>query len=121
MGRKKVATNFYEDEFECNCGCGLKNINPVLVERLQEARTDYGSPMVLTSGLRCKKFNSKQNGSPNSSHLWGEAVDVAMNDPILRYRMVQIFQKYFKRIGIAKNFIHVDVDHMKIHPCIWTY
>tara|TARA_R110002020_G_scaffold159787_1_gene343907 strand:- start:1 stop:366 length:366 start_codon:yes stop_codon:yes gene_type:complete len=121
MGRKKITTNFYEDEFECNCGCGLKNINPVLVERLQEARTDYDSPMVVTSGLRCKNFNSKQNGSPNSSHLWGEAVDVAMNDPILRYRMVQIFQKYFKRIGIAKNFIHVDVDHMKIHPCIWTY
>ena len=121
MSRAKLARNFYEDEFTCKCGCGLNGISQSLVDLLQETRYEYGSSMVVTSGMRCPEWNKEVGGSENSSHLWGLAVDIEMTDPVLRYRMIRMMQKFFKRIGIAKNFIHVDVDYNKTNPVIWTY
>ena len=121
MSRINVTRNFYEDEFACKCGCGLKDIDSNLAELLQLTRDEYGSPMKITSGLRCKTWNSACGGSENSSHLIGKAVDIEMDNSILRYRLIRMLQMFFKRIGIAKTFIHVDVDHIKTNPVIWTY
>ena len=121
MSRKNLSRNFYEDEFACKCGCGLKDIDPMLVELLQQTRDEYGSPMAITSGLRCETWNKACGGKSNSSHLFGKAADVEMDNGILRYRFIRMAQMFFKRIGIAKTFIHVDVDHMKANPVIWTY
>ena len=120
-GRIKLAQNFYEDEFTCNCGCGLKGIDPLLVNLLQETRYEYGSSMVVTSGMRCPDWNKEVGGSEGSSHLWGMAADIEMTDPTLRWRMIRMMQKFFKRVGIAKSFIHVDVDYKKANPIIWVY
>ena len=119
--RIKLTPNFYQDEFACKCGCGLDDISKDLVDLLQTARDLYKSPMQVTSGLRCKNWNSQVGGAAHSAHLSGKAVDIEMSSSILRYRMVRIMQKFFKRIGIAKTFINVDVDHSKTNPCIWTY
>ena len=121
MDRKRVTRNFYEDEFSCKCGCGLNGIDTNLVELLQLTRDEYGSPMTVTSGLRCETWNKACGGKENSSHLFGKAVDVEMDNAILRYRLIRMMQMFFKRIGIAKTFIHVDVDHLKTNPVIWTY
>ena len=121
MRRKQLTPNFDEDEFTCKCGCGLNGINRELVNLLQKLREDFNSPMVITSGLRCEDWNTQTKGSANSSHLWGMAVDVSVTDAIIRYKFVKKAQKYFKRIGIAKTFVHVDIDHMKTNPVILTY
>ena len=121
MKRKKLTPNFYEDEFACKCGCGLNGINRELVNLLQKLREDFNSPMVVTSGLRCPEWNTKSKGSSNSSHLWGEAVDIGITDGMMRYKFVQKAQKHFQRIGIAKTFVHIDVENMKTNPVIWTY
>ena len=121
MKRKKLTPNFYEDEFACKCGCGLNGINMELVKLLQKLREDFNSPMAVTSGLRCPEGNTQAQGSKNSSHLWGEAADIGITDGKMRYKFVEKAQKHFKRIGIAKTFVHVDVDHMKTNPVIWTY
>ncbi len=99
----------------------MNGIDQTLVELLQQTRDEYGSSMHVTSGLRCKTWNTACGGSENSSHLFGKAVDIGMDNAVLRYRLIRMMQMFFKRIGIAKTFIHVDVDHMKTNPVIWTY
>ena len=67
---------------EFKCGCGRKYctgypvvISPTVLIALKFLRHRFGETIV-TSGLRCKKYNSKLVGSSkNSRHLLGKAVD----------------------------------------------
>lgn len=43
---------------------------------LQEVRTVYGAPLVLTSDARTAAENAKAGGSPTSWHLRGRAFDL---------------------------------------------
>lgn len=74
--------------------------------------------MTITSGVRCESFNKSIKGSLVSSHMpdsdrIGLAVDIAFTNTIDRHELVEVAQKFFKRIGIAGehsgNFIHLDV------------
>jgi zinc D-Ala-D-Ala carboxypeptidase len=118
----QITRNFSEAEFDCKCGCGLKDISVKLVEDLQITRSEYGCPMTVTSGIRCPTWNKASGGSKNSSHLTGLAVDIAMDDAVLRHRLIRtILEMGWMRIGIAKSFIHLDIDYKKTNPVIWTY
>jgi len=117
----QITENFHSDEFKCKCGCGLSDIDTSLIFALQKVRDEVATPMLCASGLRCKTWNKAVGGAENSSHQWGKAVDIACDDGVLRHRLMESFMKHFKRIGVAKTFIHVDNDHMKTHPVIWTY
>lgn len=88
MTRKKLSTNFYEDEFACKCGCcdELRNygdyISKYLVENLQELRDliqkEYGGghPIYVGSGYRCSDRNRFVGGEDDSRHMLGLAVDI---------------------------------------------
>ena len=118
----QITRNFSESEFACKCGCGLKDISIELVEKLQLTREEYGCAMTISSGLRCKTWNKACGGSVNSSHLTGLAVDIAMDDAVLRHRFIRtILGMGWMRVGIAKSFIHLDIDYKKTKPVIWTY
>ena len=86
--------------------------------------------MTITSGVRCESFNASIKGSLVSSHMpdsdrIGLAVDIACTNSIDRYELVEVVQKFFKRIGIVGehlgNFIHLDVDKTKPQEVLWTY
>ncbi len=116
-----ITKNFKKKEFSCAC-CGLDNIEQELVEKLQELRMEYGSPMNITSGVRCRSHNRAIGGAENSSHLFSVAADVAMDDAILRHRFIRTaLAMDWKRVGIAKTFVHLDIDTRKTSPVIWTY
>lgn len=44
-------------------------------EQLDRVRALLGVPVLVSSGYRCQKVNSAINGSKNSQHLRGQAVD----------------------------------------------
>lgn len=67
--------NFKKSEFTCNCGCGLNNINLQLVRILDQIRDDFNSPLIITSGCRCKSWNAKVGGVQGSKHVLGKAAD----------------------------------------------
>ena len=49
------------------------------LKHIQTIRDHYKKPMTITSGLRCKAYNSHLAGSsPTSKHLSGYAVDFYM-------------------------------------------
>ena len=125
-----LSRNFSRYEVQCSCGCGASWVSPKLIEKLQHVRDVLGKPMTITNGVRCESFNASINGSLVSSHMpdadgMGLAVDIACINSIDRYELVEVAQKFFKRIGIAGehsgNFIHLDVDKAKAQEVLWTY
>ena len=112
---------FKPDEFCCKCGCGLCNPHPQLVAVLDAVRKDYGAPIHITSGCRCNAHNEKVGGVPSSAHTKGFAVDIRCDSSADRASLLPVLQRYFDRIGIAKTFIHVDLDPDLPHGVTWVY
>ena len=93
-----------------------------LVMRLEQARELAGVPFVITSGLRSDEHNARVGGSPGSSHLTGNAVDLHCESSRNRKKIVDaLLQAGFSRIGIGRNFIHVDNDRSKPDDVMWLY
>lgn len=131
---KLYGPNTYFDtrEFECACGCRFgsqeKDISEKLIRYLNEVRKLLNAPITITSGARCKTYNLSIGGSPNSAHLPNpntnqcEAADVSVVGGQSRYFITK-FAIYagFKRIGVDKNFVHVDVAEHLQYDMMWTY
>lgn len=78
---KKYAPNFKPEEFRCGCNGRYCTGYPTRMKvkelkHIQAIRNHYKKPMIVTCGLRCRKFNSMLKGSsPQSYHLHGYACD----------------------------------------------
>ena len=60
--------------------------------------------------------------SKTSSHLKGLAADISVTSSKNRYTVFNsLLLAGFTRIGIANNFIHVDLDEDKTQEVVWTY
>ena len=115
-----LSKNFSTQEFQCPC-CGVASVDPRLVNLLQKVRDEFGKPISITSGYRCAAHNKAVGGSETSSHLSGLAVDMACKSSAQRFEMLKPILKYFKRLGIGKDFIHGDCDPMKDERVAWLY
>lgn len=112
---------FKIEEFACSC-CGKNEIDPQFVKKLDDARRLARIPFIITSGYRCEKHNKEVGGSPNSSHLKGIAADIKCTSSAERYKILFALDLAgFKRFGIAKDFIHCDMDNDKPQEVIWVY
>lgn len=115
---------FKEKEFACGCGCGggHQDMTSGLLRKLVAARSMSPVPFVLSSAYRCSKHNESVGGSSTSSHLNGSAVDIAVSGSKERYQIVMaLIAAGFNRIGVAKTFIHADVDRDKEGGVCWVY
>jgi len=116
---------FKPSEFVCRCGkCGLgiERMDPDLLARLDRMRDLVGGPLALTSAIRCAAHNAAVGGSPTSSHLVGHAVDIAVPGVAQRYNLLSAaLSQGFQRIGIGKDFIHLDNDPAKPRGVVWLY
>jgi len=93
-----------------------------LLDILDKIREEFGKPIKITSGYRTVKHNEKVGGKEKSSHLKGLAVDIACDNSLDRFHLISLFIKYnITRIGVAKNFIHIDIDSDKSPKVMWTY
>lgn len=116
---------FREVEFKCKCGkcfLGFNQMNTFFLAKLYKSREVAGIPFILTSAVRCKSHNQRIGGTMNSAHLTGQAVDIQATHPMTRMRIVSaLIEAGFNRIGIAKDFIHVDDDESKTKDTLWLY
>ena len=113
---------FTLDEFDSPDykGSGV-NMDDNFLELLNNAREIAGIPFKITSGYRTENHNKKVGGVSNSSHLNGFAADIAIGSGQERYIVLNALIKAgFKRLGIAKTFIHCDTDISKSNS-VWTY
>ena len=113
---------FSFSEFDCpSLPDSGKNMDINFIYKLEHARELAGIPFKITSGYRTKEHNAEVGGVPNSSHLVGVAADIAVSSGNERYIILNALIKAgFKRIGIAKTFIHCDLSETKSNS-VWTY
>jgi len=101
----------------------MVGVSSVLMKIIDKMRGECGFPFVITSGLRTKEQNDKIPGSsPTSSHLEGLAVDIRCRRNNERFKMIQsAFKNGIVRIGIGKNYCHLDINKKKSQNVVWDY
>ncbi len=108
-GKTKVSTNFTAGEFfPKRHKYGPVFIDEILVNELQKLRKLVKRSIRITSGYRPAKYNKRIGGSPKSKHMLGMAVDIWAAMP-MKELAKYAYKAGFRRIGISKGFIHVDV------------
>jgi len=92
------------------------------VTLLDKARKIAKVSFSINSGYRTASHNNEVGGVNNSAHLRGYAADIHAANNFKRSRILQaLYAVGFDRIGIGKNFIHVDNDPSLPAPRTWLY
>ena len=107
---------FDKSEFECHCGGVYCNGFPVepeleLVKLCDKVREHFGSPMVISSGVRCPQHNANVGGAKASRHMYGKAVDFRIagytSYEVLQY--VQTLSEVRYSYAVDENYVHMDI------------
>lgn len=97
-----------------------------LIFMLQQLEVKTGYPIFswVNSGVRSSKHNRRVGGVSNSSHLIPVCKAVDIKTPTISIRnhiVVTARDVGFKRIGVGKTFVHLDVDTSKSQYVAWGY
>lgn len=110
------------DKFQCKCGCGRNEIDPRVVTLHQAIEEECMVEVPVNSGFRCHEHNKKVGGELKSSHVKGLAMDLRCETSGQRYDFIRAAMHLgVYRIGIGKNFVHIDIDRQKDPRVIWLY
>ena len=113
---------FSRAELSCKCGCGLCNVRPQLLARLDQVRELLGRPLIITSASRCAKHNEDSGGEVDSAHLDGWATDCAISNSTERFNLIATLIRIgVTRIGVGRYFVHFDLDPAKPQNVVWVY
>ena len=116
-------TYFKLSEFDSpdEVGSGYR-MDKDFLRRLDTARGIAGIPFKINSGYRTAAHNTLGGGRVGSSHKKGLAVDIGYTGSRERYIILKALMEVgITRFGIAKTFIHCDVDNNKDGDVIWLY
>lgn len=115
--------HFTREELSCNCGCGLCGLRRGFAEKLEFAREKAGCAFIIRSSRRCDAHNTREGGSGNSEHIWGDGIDVETKDGYTRWKVVtSALAAGIRRIGIGSDFVHLgDGLEYKPFPVFWNY
>ncbi len=102
--------------------CVQSQLDEVLVSMLLGVSEKLGRPLYINCGYRSSQYDKEKGRSGQSAHCSGKAVDIFCADNTFRYKLlVHLLDVGFVRVGIGKNYIHVDIDLKKPYPRIWHY
>ena len=89
----------------------MVGVNVNLLFMLDNARQFSGIPFIITSGLRTPEESVACGGYATDAHTLGLAVDIECLDDQDKYCIISgALASGFKRIGIGKGCIHLDID-----------
>lgn len=114
---------FTEEEFnKLTPPCSLMDMDAQFMYGLDMARSFARVPFKITSAFRSLQWELEHGRKGTSSHCKGIAVDIACTDPVVRHSIIWAlcWQFDWPRIGIAPNYIHVDIDRDK-PAAFWLY
>ena len=100
------------------------NMDVYFIRKLDEAREIAGIPFKVNSGYRTPFHNTMVGGVKDSSHIKIPccAADIETKDSKTRFLIISSAIKAgINRIGIGKNFIHLDSDITKSQDVTWHY
>jgi uncharacterized protein YcbK (DUF882 family) len=117
----KITPDFGVKEMACPC-CGLCNMDPVFMGKLQRLRTLMQRPFKVTSAYRCPQHNKAVGGVNGSEHQAGHAADILVGDGADRMRFVMLAVSVGMRgVGIGNGYVHVDDRAVPRPASMWTY
>ena len=101
-------------------------IDKQLLFMLQQLAIKTGYPIFswINSGVRSKYWNTKVGGVSDSAHKIPKckAVDIKAPTKSIRNTLVLAAREIgFKRIGVGKTFVHLDIDALKSQNVAWGY
>jgi hypothetical protein len=108
--------HFKKNEFACKCGryCNgyPTDMKKGVVTVADRTREHFGSPAIVSSGLRCKQHNANVGGVSNIRHLDGKAIDFCVqgktSKQVLEYVQKQPEVRY--AYAIDSQYVHMDSD-----------
>jgi hypothetical protein len=120
--------HFSPREFTCACKGYCEHpvvISLDLVRKLDAIRDRIGRHITIVSGTRCERHNRKVGAGSLSSHTpkqgVSHAADVRCPDSSFRFAFLEAALPLFNRIGVGKDFIHVDDDPDLPSRVVWVY
>ena len=114
---------FAASEFRrCTPSCSIKQMDADFLALLDRVRERAGIPLVLNSAFRSREYERQMGRTGTSAHCNGKAVDIRCNTSSNRLKIVRAAIGWgITRIGIGKNFVHIDNDPTLPQGVIWTY
>jgi uncharacterized protein YcbK (DUF882 family) len=110
-----ISKNFNRREFSCPDQCGFDVVDAELLKILQILRDRFNRKVIINSGCRCLKYNTKRKGSQYSQHLFGKAADITVEHiwPVTVYDYLDQVYPISYGIGLYDTFVHIDVRSKK--------
>ena len=107
---------FSRREFACKCGryCNGFPVEPnmLLIEQADIVREHFGTPVFVSSGVRCKQHNANVGGVYGSRHKSGKAMDFRVEgksaNTVLKY--VKTLPNIRYAYAIDGSYVHMDVE-----------
>lgn len=114
---------FNDKEFkQCIPSCSIEDMDMDFLLLLDKVRETAGIPLVLNCAYRSIEWDKNKGRSGNSAHCKGKAVDIRCNDSSNRFKIISsAIANGITRIGIGKNYIHLDNDDSLPQNVIWHY
>ena len=120
--------NFVEDEFRCK-HTGRVEMSADFMDRLQELRTEYGRPMLITSGYRHPSHPVEMRKPRPGAHTFGHAADIMVSHADAVELLGLAIKHGFTGFGVAQKagsarFLHLDdmePETTRPRPAIWSY
>lgn len=120
-------TNFSAEEFDCQ-HTGENAMQPTFMARLQALRTEYGKPMIITSGYRSRQHPIEAAKQTIGPHTTGRACDVLVAGEDALTLLCLAVKHGFTAVGVkqkgSSRFLHLDdltVADGYARPTIWSY
>ena len=120
---QKMSKYFSPKEFRaCAPSCDISQMEPGFLDLMDRVREAAGIPLVLNCAYRSREWDLAKGRSGNSAHTRGRAVDIRCTTSTNRLKIVAAaIACGINRIGIGKNFIHLDNDTTLSQGVMWHY
>ena len=101
----------------------LENLDRLVTTLLDPLREIWGSPLIVSSGFRCKELNKLVGGVSNSYHLFGLAADIGTITTLKRSSKVnnmwlfKLIKQNMKALGVDE----VIAEKSSLNGCQWVH
>ena len=120
--------NFSFAELACQA-TGECRMDPLTMDKLQMLRSQYGQPIVVSSGYRSPDHSIEAAKEQPGTHAKGRAIDIACAGVDAYEVLTEALIVGFTGIGVsqqgAARFLHLDDlgpgEHSVPRPSIWSY
>ena len=120
--------NFVVEEFRCR-HTGRCEMDGGFMARLQALRTEYGRPMIISSGYRHPSHPVEMRKPRPGAHTFGRAADILVSHADALHLLELALKHGFTGFGVAQKggsgrFLHLDdmdPSPMRPRPTIWSY